>query len=283
MKLREAFLWQPHWIHQGVILIAGALLVTAISHLHTATGLAYEFHAFYIVPVLAVSWFLGARYGYALSLLAAVEWFLADRILIEEPAGILPLVFNTTVRLTIFIGGAWLVGGIRLSLLRESCLAREDGLTQLPNRREFHERGRMAFAQAQRQQAPFTAVFIDLDRFKEVNDAMGHQVGDQLLKSVAAAMRDHVRISDIPCRLGGDEFALLLPGMRAAAAQLYVEQLQTRLLEAMKLNGWPVTFSIGVASHNVTPGDFDGLLKQADAVMYEVKRSGRNRILLREF
>lgn len=283
MKLREAFLWQPHWIHQGVILIAGAIMVTAISYLHTATGLAYEFHAFYIVPVLAVSWFLGARYGYALSLLAAVEWFLADRILMEEPAAILPLVFNTAVRLMIFIGGAWLVGGIRLALLRESRLAREDGLTQLPNRREFHERGRLAFAQAQRQHTPFTAVFIDLDRFKEVNDAMGHQVGDKLLKSVAAALRDHVRISDIPCRLGGDEFALLLPGMKAAAARVYVEQMQDRLLDVMKRNGWPVTFSVGVASYDVTPKDFDWLLKQADALMYEAKHGGRNRVLLREF
>jgi diguanylate cyclase (GGDEF)-like protein len=283
VKLREAFLWQPHWIHQGVILIAGAILVTAISRLHIATGLAYEFHAFYIVPVLAVSWFLGARYGYALSILASVEWFLADRMLAGEPAAMLPLMFNTAVRLTIFISGAWLVGGIRLALLRESRLAREDGLTQLPNRREFHERGRVAFAQAQRQKEPFTAVFIDLDRFKEVNDAMGHGVGDQLLKSVAAAMRGHVRISDIPGRLGGDEFALLLPGMKAAAAHVFVDQLQSRLLDAMKRNGWPVTFSIGVASYNVAPEDFDRLLKQADALMYEVKHGGRNRVLLREF
>jgi len=283
MKLKEAFLWQPHWFYQGVILTAGALLVTAISYLHTSAGLAYEFHAFFIVPVLAVSWFLGSRYGYALSILAAVEWFLADQILAGEQASILPLVFNTAVRLTIFIGGACLVGGIRLALLRESRLAREDALTQLPNRREFHERGRLAFAQAQRMEAPFTAVFIDLDRFKEVNDALGHEVGDQLLKSVAAAMRDHVRISDIPCRLGGDEFALLLPNMKADATCTYVEKLQSRLLDAMKLNGWPVTFSIGVASYRVTPEDFDGLLNQADALMYEVKRGGRNRILLREF
>lgn len=283
MKLREAFLWQPHWIHKGPILIAGAILVTAISYLHTATGLAYEFHAFCIVPVLAFSWFLGARYGYAPSILASVEWFLAHRILTGEQAALLPLVFNTAVRLTISIGGAWLVGGIRLALLRESRLAREDALTQLPNRREFHERGRLAFAQAQRQEEPFTAVFFDLDRFKEVNDARGHGVGDQPLKSVAAAMRDHVRISDVPGRLDGDEFALLLPGMKAAAAKVYVEQLQSRLLYAMKLNGWPFTFSIGVASYRVTPEDFDGLRKQADAVMYEVKHSGRSRILLREF
>ncbi len=191
--------------------------------------------------------------------------------------------FNTIVRLMIFIGGAWLVGGIRLALLRETRLAREDGLTQLPNRREFHERGRVAFAQAQRQHTPFTAVFIDLDRFKEVNDAMGHQVGDKLLKSVAAALRDHVRISDIPGRLGGDEFALLLPGMKAAAARVYVEQMQDRLLDVMKRNGWPVTFSVGVASYDVTPKDFDWLLKQADALMYEAKHGGRNRVLLREF
>jgi diguanylate cyclase (GGDEF)-like protein len=283
MKLKEAFLWQPSWFLKAVILIAGAMLVTAISYLHTATGLAYEFHVFFIVPVLAVSWFLGARFGYALAMLAAVEWYLADSILAREQFELLSMVFNTTVRLTIFVCGAWLVGGIRLALLRESRLAREDALTQLPNRREFHERGRQAFAQAQRQVEPFTAVFIDLDHFKEVNDTQGHGVGDQLLKAVAAALRDHVRISDIAGRLGGDEFAMLLPGMKAEAAKAYVEQLQGRLLDAMKLNGWPVTFSIGVASYRVTPDDFDGLLKQADAVMYEVKHGGRNRILLREF
>jgi diguanylate cyclase (GGDEF)-like protein len=283
MKLKEAFLWQPSWFLKAVILIAGAMLVTAISYLHTATGLAYEFHVFFIVPVLAVSWFLGARFGYALAMLAAVEWYLADSILAREQFELLSMVFNTTVRLTIFVCGAWLVGGIRLALLRESRLAREDALTQLPNRREFHERGRQAFAQAQRQAEPFTAVFIDLDHFKEVNDTQGHGVGDQLLKAVAAALRDHVRISDIAGRLGGDEFAMLLPGMKAEAAKAYVEQLQGRLLDAMKLNGWPVTFSIGVASYRVTPDDFDGLLKQADAVMYEVKHGGRNRILLREF
>ena len=70
--------------------------------------------------------------------------------------------------------------------------------------------------------------------------------------------------------------------MKAAAAHVYVAQLQSRLLDAMKLNGWPVTFSIGVASYRVTPENFDGLLKQADDLMYEVMHGGHNRILLRE-
>jgi hypothetical protein len=106
MKLKEAFLWQPDWFHQGVILIAGAMLVTAISYLHTATGLAYEFHALSIVQVLAVSWFIGTHSGYALSILANLEWFLADRTLAGEQAALLAVVFNTTVPLTTFIGSA---------------------------------------------------------------------------------------------------------------------------------------------------------------------------------
>ena len=283
MKLKEAFLWQPNWLYKSLILIGGALLVTAVGYVHTLTGLAYEFHAFFIVPILGVSWFLGVRFGYALALLAAIEWFLADQMLTGAQSSLLPLLFNTVIRLAIFAGGAWLVGSIRNTLLRESRLAREDALTKLPNRREFLERGHQAFAQAQRQGAPFAAVYIDLDRFKEVNDTLGHEIGDRLLRSVAAAMRAHVRASDVPGRLGGDEFALLLPNMKTDTVQVYVEKLRLALLDAMQAERWPVTFSIGVASYRTTPPDFDALLKQADELMYEVKRGSRDSILLREY
>ncbi len=283
MKLKEAFLWQPNWLYKSLILIGGALLVTAVGYVHTLTGLAYEFHAFFIVPILGVSWFLGARFGYALALLAAIEWFLADQMLTGAQSSLLPLLFNTVIRLAIFAGGAWLVGSIRNTLLRESRLAREDALTKLPNRREFLERGHQSFAQAQRQGAPFAAVYIDLDRFKEVNDTLGHEIGDRLLRSVAAAMRAHVRASDVPGRLGGDEFALLLPNMKTDTVQVYVEKLRLALLDAMQAERWPVTFSIGVASYRTTPPDFDALLKQADELMYEVKRGSRDSILLREY
>ena len=198
-------------------------------------------------------------------------------------ANALPLIFNTTMRLAIFLYGAWLIGEMRRVLLRESRMAREDALTQLPNRREFHERGLQALAQAQRQGASFTAAFIDLDRFKEVNDTLGHDIGDALLTVVARIIREQVRISDIPGRLGGDEFVLLLPNMDAQAASGYVEKLRNRLLDAMREKGWLVTFSIGVASYKVAPQDFDLLIKQADTLMYEVKHSGRDRVLQQEF
>lgn len=283
MNLKALLLLQPGFPIRSGILVFCVLITLLVGHLHTLTGLAYEFHVFFILPVLVVSWFIGKRFGYGLAVLAAVEWFIADRSLAGDQAKILPLIFNTTMRLAIFLYGAWLIGEMRRVLLRESRMAREDGLTQLPNRREFHERGQQAFAQAQRQGAPFTAVLIDLDRFKEVNDTLGHGTGDALLATVARVIREQVRASDVTGRLGGDEFALLLPNMNAQAASGYVEKLRNRLLATMTENGWPVTFSIGVASYKVAPHDFDSLIKQADELMYEVKRGGRDHVQQREF
>lgn len=280
---REPLVWTPPFLVRAGIVFASVLATLLVGYLHALTGLDYEFHIFFILPVLTVSWFVGRRTGYALAVLAAAEWFVADFALAGTQVNLLPLVFNTIMRLVIFLYGAWLVAEMRRVLLRESRLAREDALTGLPNRREFRERGQQAFAQAQRQGAPFTAVFIDLDRFKEVNDCHGHAIGDELLTAVARTIRAHVRASDIPGRLGGDEFALLLPNMNAHSASSYVEKLQKQLLSAMNDKGWPVTFSIGVASFQVAPSDFDTLIGQADSLMYEAKRTGRDRILQRQW
>lgn len=283
MNLKALLLWHPGLLIRSGILVLCVLITLLVGHLHSQTGLAYEFHVFFILPLLVVSWFNGKRFGYGVAMLAVLEWFIADRSLSGDQADLLPLLFNTAMRLSIFLCGTWLIGEMRRVLLRESRLAREDALTQLPNRREFHERGRQVFAQAQRQGASFTAVFIDIDRFKEVNDTLGHDIGDALLTVVARIIREQVRISDIPGRLGGDEFALLLPNMNAQAASCYVEKLRNCLLAAMKEKNWPATFSIGVASYQIAPQDFDILIKQADALMYKVKHGSRDRVLQQEF
>ncbi|MDD2700442.1 MAG: GGDEF domain-containing protein [Sideroxydans sp.] len=283
MQILKALLWQPGAGARKGIIAASLALALGVGYLHTLAGLAYEFHVLFVFPVLVTAWFVSARAGYGMSLLAATEWFIADRLLAGQQTDPLPLLFNIGMRLVIFVGWVWLLDEMRRVLQRESRLAREDELTQLPNRREFYERGRAAFSQAQRLSSPSTVVFFDLDKFKYVNDELGHEVGDQLLAKVAAVMRLHVRASDVAGRLGGDEFALVLPNMDAAAAMPYVEELRQRLLAAMSEHGWGVTFSIGVASYHVTPLDFDTALTQADALMYEVKNGGRNRILQRIF
>jgi diguanylate cyclase (GGDEF)-like protein len=254
------------------------LLAFGLGYLHLLTGLAYEFHVFFVIPVLAVAWFVGRRPAYVIASTEAGVWFAADRMLDGGQAAPFALLFNTSTRLAIFLFVAWVLGQMRAALDRESRLAREDVLTSLPNRREFYERGRRAFAQARRQAGSIAAVLIDLDRFKEVNDAQGHETGDRLLATVGHTIRTYVRESDIAGRLGGDEFALLLPNMEPSAARQYVENLRQRLLAAMGDQTWPVTFSIGVANCHAATRDLDSLLAEADAAMYEAKKKERDRI-----
>lgn len=278
MNARRWILWQPE-AGQRTLLLAGVLAVALLlGWLHFISGLAYEFHVFFVVPVLFASWYLGFRPALGLALLTAWVWFVVDRRLGGDQDDLFPLIFNSGMRLALFVGGAWLLWQMRRVLDRETRLAREDSLTGLNNRRAFHERGRDALDLSHRQGAAFTAVFIDIDRFKDVNDRLGHEAGDALLRRVAEVFRAHVRASDIAGRLGGDEFALLLPGMGEAAALAYVEDLRGRLLQEMRAAHWPVTFSIGVASCSCALDDFDGLLAEADRMMYEAKEGGRDRI-----
>jgi len=282
MGLRSIVLWTPKRAARWGILATGAVLAGLVAWLHFISGLAYDFHLLFILPVLFVAWFAGAVAGCVMSFLSVLLWYWADRLLLGAQVGLFALLFNKAMRLTIFLTGVWLLHQLRTVLERESRLAREDALTGLPSRRELYRQGRSALALAHRQNAPFTAVFIDLDHFKEVNDTLGHETGDQLLKAVSAALRAHLRSSDIAGRLGGDEFALILPGMDCDSAARYIEELRRRLSSLMQQGDWPVTFSIGVASYRRAPDNFDRLLARADALMYEVKNSGRDDILVRE-
>lgn len=281
MNLGEWLLWKPDTRAGGALLAVNIGLTLLLGWSHYRTGHAYEFHVFFGLPILVVAWFLGFRSALLVVVLAVGLWFAADRTLEGDQADSFPLIFNTIMRLAIFITGAWVLVKMRHVLQREAHLAREDALTHLPNRRAFHESGGAALALACRQGSAFTAVFIDLDKFKQVNDEQGHEVGDTLLLHVADVFHAHIRAGDIVGRLGGDEFALLLPGMDNNAALAYVKDLRLRLLGAMRENGWPVTFSIGIVSHQRAPENLDALLSEADQLMYEAKENGRDRILQR--
>lgn len=283
MKPHRFIITRPGRPAQLVILLAAILLAASIGYLHLLTGLAYEFHIIFILPVLIVAWFVSVGRAIIIGVLSVAIWYLVDRKLGGYQASSLPLVFNTAVRLCIFLYVVWLIGQMRAVLDRESRMAREDVLTGLANRRGFNTLGRNLLGLARRQNTPVTVMFIDLDRFKEVNDSLGHDTGDILLKTVSEVIRGSLRVSDLAGRLGGDEFALLLPGIDSEAAAGYAENLRQRLLKTMREKNWPVTFSIGVASFATPPADFDQMINEADALMYEVKHSGRDRVLIRHF
>ncbi len=160
-------------------------------------------------------------------------------------------------------------------------LAHHDQLTGLANRTSFRERVTHALARARRRQEPFAVLLLDLDKFKAVNDNMGHEAGDILLQTVSGRLCQAVRDTDTVARLGGDEFAVLLD---APTGKLDAVAIAERILDGLrepaqlKDERFVITSSVGVAVYPEGGEDLDALVAAADAAMYEAKRSGRNTI-----
>ncbi|MEO8674464.1 MAG: EAL domain-containing protein [Casimicrobiaceae bacterium] len=158
-------------------------------------------------------------------------------------------------------------------------LAQFDELTGLPNRNLFRDRLTLTLTQAQRNAWNVGVMFIDLDQFKDVNDAHGHAAGDRLLSQVAGRLRECVRAGDTVGRLGGDEFAVVLSDLaRADDANLVAQQVLDALRRPFDLEGANVylTGSIGISLYPADGDDAETLLKRADAAMYLARKEGRN-------
>lgn len=160
-----------------------------------------------------------------------------------------------------------------------SFMAYHDALTGLPNRVLFEDRLSLVLVQARRSRQKFALAMLDLDKFKDVNDTLGHHVGDRLLRSVGNHLRSSLRKGDTVARMGGDEFMLLFPDVKQvencfALAQKIVESLRHPFyLGSHKLC---VTASVGVAVYPDDGMDFVTLKKRADASMYKAKECGRD-------
>jgi len=162
-------------------------------------------------------------------------------------------------------------------------LAYYDGLTALPNRELFIDRLTLALVQSHREQEKLAVLFLDLDRFKHINDSLGHAVGDDLLRGMARRVHEAVREGDTLARLGGDEFTLLLPGIHnAAEAARIAQKLLEAVREPFQIQGREifVTTSIGVSVSPEDGAEAEVLIRSADIAMYRAKEQGRDQFQL---
>jgi diguanylate cyclase (GGDEF)-like protein len=154
-----------------------------------------------------------------------------------------------------------------------------DGLTALANRRSAYDSLDVLVARARRTHTPLSVVMFDLDRFKQINDGYGHAAGDEVLRSVAATVRESVRDSDVCARVGGEEFVLLLPDAGLPDARLVTQRLQARLrARTIPAIGSSVTASFGIAELQPADATAEQLLHRADQAMYRAKALGRDQI-----
>jgi len=184
--------------------------------------------------------------------------------------------------MTMALGGLFVSAALaerRYSEMRLDMLANHDPLTGLPNRSYFQDFLGHALARAQREKSQVSLLFIDLDRFKHINDSQGHEVGDQVLRIVANRLDEQLRADDFVARLGGDEFAVILthaPASRTASRVAY--KLLQALAEPFRLaqRRYAIGASIGISVYPDDGLDANTLLRQADLAMYQAKhrRSG---------
>jgi diguanylate cyclase (GGDEF)-like protein len=261
----------------------GVAIVALLGVTDYATGREVSFSIFYLAPVALVTWRAGRTPGVAVSVIAAAVWGGVDLAGGSRYSSPLIPVWNSLVRLGSFIITLWLIDAVHRAHGVERNLARTDPLTGVANGRAFHELLDRELSRVRRTGSPLTVAYLDLDRFKAVNDALGHEAGDRLLREVASRIARSLRAQDLVARLGGDEFVLLLPDTEASAARAALDRSLGVVREAVSAcPGAPagVGATIGAVVFTQAPASSDAAIRAADDRMYEGKRAGRDRLLL---
>lgn len=265
-------------LSQDTLLVIALIFMLVLGVIDYATGFEVSFALFYLIPVSLAAWFVGRDAGFLVSVVSAATWYMANSIAGESFSNpVIPL-WNSASILGFFIIVTLLLSQLRHVMDHERTLSRTDFLTGAMNSRSFYELAEYEIRKLQRHQRPLTFIYIDLDNFKEINDRLGHIVGDEVLITVVSKIKNSIRIEDIVARLGGDEFAVLLLESDQETAYNVVNRLQKILLDEMLRCQWSVTFSIGVMTFTTPPAHVNEIIRQADELMYNAKNNGKNAI-----
>jgi diguanylate cyclase (GGDEF)-like protein len=270
-------------LKKALILICALILAAAGGYIDLAIdkviGDDISFNIFFLIPVGIAAWFVGIRSGIAVSVVSAVSCYMADiifnKLKIENP--VIPI-WNSAAGLVFFLLLAFLLYALRRELGIHKQLSMEDFLTKASNSRAFYNYARIEIARIQRDKKPLTIVYMDLDNFKQINDTLGHNVGDEVLVAFVNVIRKNIRATDAVSRLGGDEFAMLLPEMGSAYVEQFIKKLRDIIDAEMHAKGWNITFSAGVLTCIKPPASVNEMIKSADDAMYEVKKHGKNSV-----
>ena len=264
---------QPEWR----LWLLVTVLTAAVFAGDILTGYEVAFSIFYVAPVALAAWHMGWRPALLVVTTCGLAWLIADRLAGNVYSIHAVQYWNMLVRTSFLLIVASTLNRLREVLEHAHELGLTDALTGVANSRCFREMAERELARGRRLGTPVTLAYIDVDRFKSVNDAFGHDAGDALLRAIATTLAASARDIDLAARMGGDEFALLLPGVDADTAPPIIDRILASLDHLVR-DAYPaVGFSVGVVT--VTDADIrlDDVIGRADRLMYLAKHgAGRH-------
>jgi len=253
------------------------ILVIGVGWVDYITGPEYSLLLFYLIPVLTTVWFVGKWASVAISFESAIVLLIVDLAEKKHSIGSASLYWNDFSILIFFLFVTHVIAFLKTLLDRESLAARTDSLTGVANRRCFYDLAEAEINRLRRYGHPFTVCYIDIDNFKQLNDAFGHAEGDNLLSLIAESIRTNVRRTDVVGRLGGDEFAVLMPETGEDIAP-HVVGKALNVKDIAQKRGLAITLSIGTVIYLSPPENVEEMITRADTLMYSVKTGGKNNI-----
>lgn len=260
------------------LVVGLAVFVALVAIADFVTGDSVQLTILYLPAIYIVCWTVNLKVAVFLSTFCSLLWLLDD-LLMEGRRDLQHYEYwMTFVHCAFFLVIASVGARLRTLLEHERSLARTDGLTGVANSQFFVERAEGELARSRETRRPLTVAFLDCDNFKQVNDTLGHTVGDDLLRRAAEIMESSLRPTDLVARLGGDEFAILLTDTTQAEAEKVIARVRSRLQQVMEENNWPVTLSIGVVTYSTPPESLREAMREADNAMYHVKQLSKNSV-----
>ena len=265
------------------VLRVAIILVILIGYGNYLAGVEISVSILYLLPVSLVSWFVGRREGGFIALASSASWYAAEWSFSRYYSHPIIYHWNLAVMFGFFSIINFAMSRFKKALEDEKKQARVDYLTGLTNSMAFFDLAEKEIDRSRRYRHPLTLLYLDCDNFKNVNDKFGHQIGNRLLHFLATVLESNTRTIDIVARLGGDEFAILMPETGEQIVPQAVQRLHTRLVDALRKMGWPVTLSMGAAIYLDPPASAEDMIKSTDRLMLQAKSEGKNRVHYKVF
>lgn len=243
-------------------------------------NLGYEmgFSSFYLIPIIMISWKFDLLFSLIFSIFIAILWGSLDLMSGRVYSQFYMIPWNICSRGLIFLMVSYLISLLKHALIQETRRANTDFLTGSMNLRYITQLINMEVERMKRGGSPFTLIYLDIDKFKTINDIYGHKRGDQLLKKMTRIFQNNLREIDVISRIGGDEFLLFLPNTGEEVHVLF-KRIQTDILKNTKP---PAKISAGILTCKATNISTEQLIKKADRLMYKAKKNGGNQAQYRK-